>query len=61
MDPTVTYLAMFEAMRDENFTEAREHALNLKEWLDKGGFYPQFYTELEVNAYLKSVLRRTGG
>jgi hypothetical protein len=61
MDPRITYMAMFNAMSIGDFTMARVHATDLKEWLDKGGFYPDTYTKVEVDAYLASVLRRTVG
>lgn len=59
MDPTTTYLDIYQNMRNGNFADAREHAKNLKEWLDKGGFYPPNYSKVEVDNYLKNVLRRT--
>ena len=48
MDPTACYLDMFAAMNRKDFATAREFALALKEWLDRGGFYPPNYTETEV-------------
>jgi hypothetical protein len=59
MDPTTCYLEMYEAMRDGDHETARERALALKEWLDRGGFYPPRYTHVEVDSYLRHVLRRT--
>ncbi len=59
MDPTTCYLEMFEAMRDGDHETGRERALALKEWLDKGGFYPPRYTKVEVDGYIQNVLRRT--
>lgn len=61
MDPTQCYLEMFEAMKAGDFATARERALDLKEWLDRGGFYPPNYTGTEVRGYLANVLRRTAG
>ena len=61
MDPTQCYLEMFEAMKAGDFATARERALALKEWLDKGGFSPPNYTAEEVRGYLANVLRRTAG
>lgn len=63
MDPRITYMAIFNAMSIGDFTMARVHATDLKEWLDKGGSYPYPYTQpqVEVDAYLASVLRRTVG
>ena len=59
MDPTACYLEMFEAMRDEDHETARERALALRNWPDRGGFYPPRYTKVEVDAYVQNVLRRT--
>lgn len=59
MDPTTCYFQMYEAMRDGDHEAAREKALALREWLDKGGFYPLRYAKTEVDAYLANVLRRT--
>ena len=60
MDPTTCYLEMYEAMKKKDFETAREHALNLQRWLKSGGFYPN-YSQIEVDAYLANVLRRTIG
>ena len=59
MDPTRVYLDMYYAMRDGDHETARKLAVSLKEWFDKDGFYPPNYAEIEVKAYLLSVLRRT--
>lgn len=61
MDPTQCYLEMFTAMNERDFSTARERALALRDWLDKGGFSPPNYSPTEVRAYLASVLRRTAG
>lgn len=61
MDPTQCYLEMFTAMNERDFSTARERALALRDWLDKGGFSPPNYSPIEVRAYLASVLRRTAG
>lgn len=61
MDPTTCYLEMYEAMKNKDFEAAREHALNLQRWLQSGGFYPPNYSQIEVDAYLANVLRRTVG
>lgn len=50
---------MYEAMNAGDHRTAREKAISLKEWFDQGGFYPPNYTRTEVDAYLRSVLRRT--
>jgi len=59
MDPTTTYLEIFEAMKAKDLETARERALGLKTWLGKGGFYPPNYSQTEIDAYLVNVLRRT--
>ncbi len=59
MDPDACYFGMYDAMRQEHFEDAKMHALALKEWIDRDGFYPQHYSKVEVDAYLASVLRRT--
>lgn len=59
MDPTQCYLEMFAAMEAGDLVTARERAVALREWLDRGGFSPPTYSETEVRAYLASVLRDT--
>jgi hypothetical protein len=59
MDPSVCYLEMQEAMQHGDHHIARERALALRDWLDRGGFYPPRYSEVEVDAYVRNVLRRT--
>jgi hypothetical protein len=61
MDPNQTFLEMFEAMKADDFTTARQLALALKDWFGKGGFYPYQYTPQAMLAYIASVLRRTSG
>ncbi len=61
MDPTQCYLEIFTAMRDGDLLTARQRALALRDWLDRGGFSPPNYSPTEVRAYLASVLRRTAG
>jgi hypothetical protein len=46
-------------MKERDHVKAREHALALREWVGRGGFYPPNYSRVEVDAYLKNVLRRT--
>jgi hypothetical protein len=59
MDPNQTYIDMFHAMRDQDHETARELALSLKAWFERGGFYPYQYTPEAMNAYIAHVLRRT--
>lgn len=50
---------MLTLMRDGDSAAAREHALNLKRWLDRGGFCPQGQSLEDVTARLFEVLRNT--
>ena len=59
MDPTACFLEIIEAMTAGDFESARTSAAALREWLEKGGFYPPDYDRNEVDAYLRGVLRRT--
>jgi len=46
-------------MRDGDPAAAREHALNLRDWLSRGGFCPQGHSLAEVNSQLARALRVT--
>ncbi len=59
-DPTECYLEMYWAMRDGRLVEARQRAEELKTLLERG-LAPLRYSDVEVRAYLASVLRRTAG
>ena len=59
MAPTPCYLEVYEAIRDSDHKTAHQRALALEEWLDRGGFYPPRYTQVEVDSYLRNGLRRT--
>ena len=59
MDPTACYLEIIEAMNSGDLESAKEKAIDLSEWLLKGGFYPLNELPTEVDAYLRGVLRRT--
>ena len=59
MDPTKCYFEMHAAMNAGDLVSGRERALALKEWLDRGGFYPLGCAAIDVDAYLADVLRRT--
>lgn len=43
MDPEETFNAMMEAYAYGLHDEAKEYAMNLREWLDNGGFAPSFW------------------
>lgn len=59
MDPNAAYLGMANAFHENDHEPAREFALMLKDWLRKGGFYPPNRPKLEVDTYIKHVLRVT--
>jgi hypothetical protein len=59
MDPTACYREMLASLQDNDVEAAREHALNLRRWLDRGGFCPQGQSRGDVNARLIEVLRST--
>ena len=40
MDPKITFLWMMQCARDGEVDEAKVHAENLLDWLDRGGFAP---------------------
>lgn len=46
MDPQETWLAMLQALIDGDREEASEHATNLVNWLDRGGFSPKVLPDL---------------
>lgn len=50
---------MIRSMQEGDFETVRVNALNLKRWLDRGGFYPQEDDMLEVQGHLARVLRIT--
>lgn len=43
MDPNICFAKMLADYGDGDFESARECAMDLREWLDKGGFYPMGY------------------
>ena len=59
MDPDTTWREMCEHMEHAEWLEARDCALALHAWLQKGGFFPQGIPPLGVRSYVNSVLRRT--
>jgi hypothetical protein len=59
MDPQQCYLEMQEAMRTGDLATARERALALQSWLNRGGFYPPNDSVAEVKASLGTVLEQT--
>jgi hypothetical protein len=56
MDPTVCYLDLIAAVSHGDWETARTLALDLRDWLENGGFYPPGHAEDEVAGYLNRVL-----
>jgi hypothetical protein len=59
MDHKQCYLEMQEAMKTGDLATARERALDLQTWLNRGGFPPPNYSVAEVNTSLATVLEQT--
>ena len=59
MDPTICHYEMVEAMVDDNLSVAKERAISLKEWLDKGGYPPIGYRRKTIEDYILFVFRKT--
>ena len=59
MDPTACYRDMLVSFQDGDIETAREHALNLRRWLNSGGFSPQDQDAVAVISQLERVLRLT--
>ena len=59
MDPTACYRDMLASLQDGDIEAAREHALNLRRWLNGGGFCPQGQDIVAVRSQLDRVLRIT--
>ncbi len=57
MDPTTCYLTILEALRNHDYSRAREYALILKEWLGGGGFYPKGFDAANMHSVLEKALR----
>ena len=50
---------MQTAMAAGDHEAARQHAKDLKEWLDKGGAAPEYTTRWHANHFADRVLRQT--
>jgi hypothetical protein len=59
MDPTTCYHDMLLLMQEGKLRAAREHALNLQHWLNRGGFCPENQELTGVKGHLARVLRMT--
>ncbi|MEM1025801.1 MAG: hypothetical protein AAGJ19_19155 [Myxococcota bacterium] len=54
MDPNATLQRLFDALADDDLTEAKDAATDLAEWLDRGGFTPKL--EASDVAHLMKVI-----
>ncbi len=59
MDPTACHRDMLRSLQDGDNDAAREHAMNLQRWLNRGGFCPHGQNIIAVKAELAQVLRMT--
>ncbi len=56
MDPTQCFLEMNEAVKNADLETARERALALRAWLDRGGFCPSGVDEAQLRSLLAKVI-----
>ena len=61
MDPNATYAEMLAADAAGAYDDARELAIALKEWIGKGGFYPDGHNRLDVFRKLQDIIYRRPG
>lgn len=61
MDPNVCYQEMCDAIEEVDclLVLARERAISLHDWLNKGGCYPGGVAESEVRIVINQVFMRT--
>ena len=57
MDPTTCYQTMIAAKRSGDYATAREYALILRAWIDRGGFYPRSIDQDEVDVQIRKLLK----
>ena len=57
MDPTTCYQTMIAAKRSGDYATAREYALILRAWLDRGGFYPRGIDRIKVDEQIRTLLK----
>ena len=56
MDPNVTYKMMMEYFMEDDLDEAIRCAIDLRDWVDKGGFKPFPVKGFDFDRALASVL-----
>ncbi len=54
MDPDTTLALMREAQRDARYADADEHAADLGQWINDGGYLPTGMSAREVSYALNS-------
>lgn len=57
MDPNTCYQLMIAAKRSGKYSTAREYALILRVWLDRGGFYPRSLNRNDVDEEIRQLLK----
>lgn len=60
MDPTETCNLLSEAINDEDWGAARDHANDLRDWLSRGGFLPHGQAVLELMEKLTAHFAELG-
>ncbi len=48
MDPNATWKLFLDCLVEEEFSEAKQHLADLREWLFKGGHPPDGFTDAEA-------------
>jgi hypothetical protein len=61
MDPIACYRRIFDAWESSDYAECRQAALDLREWLTRGGFYPPNADRTVVDTVIRAVLEVTSG
>ena len=59
MDPNETLRIIAEALDDGDYAEAREFAINLEDWLHKGGFAPNWKAYPRAELYCLRLERNS--
>jgi len=59
MDSDEAYRTMMIAFKSGDHETAREIAVQLRAWIDRGGFYPAVHTETTIDHSIRHVMDRT--
>lgn len=57
IDPNQTYQSLLEYILAGELEEAYWSAIDLRTWIEHGGFYPSEYNAFEVNQTVLSTIR----